>query len=203
MTLAVDAMTTYQSYSYVAKALADRGWQPTWNDLPAHGADVRPDEVGLQPLERWAKRVAAGEDIVTPFTRYVSDWITGQRLDRVVLVGVSRGGFMALHAAARDKRIDGVVAFCPVTDLRLLTEFAGHQVGGLASQLGLGYCADQLRGRPVWIQTPSIDARVNALMTIEFAEVIGAQLVVTPGAPHGLPDEAIQNHAIEWVSRLP
>jgi dienelactone hydrolase len=208
--LAVDAVTTLQTnqrYSDVADLLIPQGWIAVSLDLPAHGADRRTGEPS-NALAAWASRLAAGEDIVEAFVTHLRAVMDGlhaaQMSSRFVIMGTSRGGFMALHAAANDSRIAAVLAFIPVTDLRALTEFSALQDDPLVTSLRTETLIPRLVRVPVWIETPATDTRVDAVRTLAFAEALRAAsgdvtLRVEPGSVHTLPGAEVLAQAAEWV----
>ena len=121
-------------------------------DLPAHGADRRPDEPSAG-LSGWARRLGAGEDVVAPFLPKVSavlDFLVANGTadaKRIGVYGVSRGGFLALYLAAADPRVKWCAAFAPVTDLSALEEFHGMNANTIVRSLALERIAPQ-SGRP-------------------------------------------------------
>ncbi len=170
-----DTLTT-EPYCRVGRLLHAQGWNVVSLDLPCHGADRRPGEKGHPTeLADWAKRLAAGEDIVAAFQARVNDLvghlITTGAADpsRIAAVGTSRGGFLAFHAAAADPRIRAVAAFGPVTDLPALSEFSGIEGNPLVKRLALIHAADALAGRPAWITIGNADTRVDTGKAVAFA----------------------------------
>jgi dienelactone hydrolase len=143
-------------------------------DVPAHGADRRPDEP-TAGLSGWAQRLAAGEDFIPPFLSKVSavlDFlVAGGTVDpaRIGVYGVSRGGFLSLYFAAADRRVKWCAAFAPVTDLLALDEFHGMNGNAMVRSLALDRIASRLTGRPIWIAIGNNDDRVGTDHTIYFS----------------------------------
>jgi pimeloyl-ACP methyl ester carboxylesterase len=171
------------------------GWRVVSLDLPAHGADRRPHEAA--PLTAWRQRIDRGEDVIGTFTRRLSRLIDTLPTTDVVLVGVSRGGFMALHGMATDARIDAVVAFMPVTRLRALREFADADPA--VDRFDVARLA--LAGRPIWMSISRRDERVNDRAAIDAATVLRATLTTTPREGHVFTPEDERAAAI-WMRAI-
>lgn len=155
-----------------------RGWDVMSIDLPAHGADKRPAESA--PLAAWRTRLDAGEDVIGDFRRRLSQLVDSLPNRPVALIGISRGRFLALHAAAHDPRITSVVAFMPVTSLGALTEFADSHYG----QWDVETLAPRLAGRPVWMSIARHDPRVGTQPAIAAADALRATLLVEAAEGH-------------------
>ena len=86
-------------------------------DAPGHGSD----RVRSEPpeLRSWRHRLKGGNDFVTSFNQRLSrvlDHLVSLRVvdpQRVLAVGGSRGGFLAIHFAASDARVGSVAALAP------------------------------------------------------------------------------------------
>jgi len=190
--LATSEQESLAHYARIAEHLP--GWRVVSLDLPAHGADQRPGEA--QPLVAWRARLDAGENPVRDFTVRLSQLIDTLATDRIALVGTSRGGFMALHGMAADPRVDAVVAFMPVTQLRTLREFA--QASTRYDELNVAHLA--LRGRPIWIRVGRDDHRVSTAAAAHAAEALGATFQITSAAGHTIAADDTRA-AAEWLLR--
>jgi dienelactone hydrolase len=150
-------------------------------DLPCHGQELRPGEP--PELAGWRHRLEQGEDPVADTAGRLADvldhLIAAGRIDagRIAVIGTSRGGFMALHVAARDPRIACVVSYAPVTDLAALREFHGAESLPAVRAASLGEQAKRLAGRPVWITIGGNDDRVGTDKAIAFAAAVHAAAV--------------------------
>ena len=119
-------------FTSIGETLVRAGFIVASVDAPCHGADA---SSSVEGLNCWASRVSEVKgDYFAPFLervkRVVTDLrdrklVTGQR---VVAVGVSRGGYLALRASVADERITDVVGLAPVTDLQRLEEFSKVRV---------------------------------------------------------------------------
>ena len=211
--VAVEALT-HDDQCRVGRLLAERGWQVASLDLPCHGADTRPGEPAF--LHGWRARVAQGEDIVARVQFKVNDVVAHLITARIaapgrlVAAGISRGGFMALHAAAANPAIQAIAALAPVTDLRTLSEFAGLDEDPLTKRLALIHQAEVLADRRTWLMICDDDARVGTDHCIAFSRALVAAavkrkrepqvtLVVVPGSGHhSFPDW--HDQAAAWLA---
>ncbi len=141
-------------------------------DLPCHGAERRPGEP--PELKGWSFRLRNGDNFVPQFlakVRALFDYLIAERYTdpaRIAIAGTSRGGFMALQAAAADPRIRWVMAFSPVTDLLALNEFAGMDSNAVTRSLALVHAAPRLTDRAIWMCIGNTDDRVGTHKAIAF-----------------------------------
>jgi len=191
------ATSEQESLSHYAR-IADHlpGWRVLSLDLPAHGADQRPGEG--RPLDAWRARLDAGENLVRDFTVRLSRLIDTLPSDRIALVGTSRGGFMALHGMAADPRVDAVVAFMPVTQLRTLREFARSS----PRYDDLDVVRLPLRGRHIWIRVGRDDHRVSTAAAAHAADALGATFQITPAAGHTIAADDTRAAAAWLLGRM-
>ncbi len=214
--LATSLENTFNAtYGGVARRAGDAGWVVVSIDLPAHGEDRRPDEIPNAELWAWRARTERGEDILRRFTRQVSAVITllirSGEADpaRIFIGGISRGGYMALHAAAADSRIAGVVGLIPVTELTALIEFKGFPA---AKRANAAVVAPALAGRPIWITIGTNDDRVGTAACVRFAQAVVAaaarkhvrnrlELHVREANAHSYPPDA-EDQAAAWLRNI-
>ena len=185
-------------------------------DSPCEGDDRRPGEP--ECLGGWRARLDKGDDLVGDFNqrmRSVLDHLAATRVAdprRLAFVGVSRGGFLALHYAASDPRVRCVAAISPVTDLRTLKEFAGLEDDARMESLALIHRADDLAGRPVWIIIGDRDDRVGTGHAVTLARQFSQRAVdrgllpqvflhVLPAEGHTQPAES-HRLAAAWIAAL-
>ena len=156
----------------------ESGWLCVSIDLPCHGSRRRDGEPG--GLTGWSSRVENGEDFVKAFNRRLSrvlDYLILHGYSdpkRLAACGTSRGGFLAVHFAAADKRVGCVAAFAPVTDLAKLREFKGIEDNALTQKLSLANHAVRLDKRSVWIVIGDQDQRVSTDAAIGLARQLTA-----------------------------
>jgi dienelactone hydrolase len=165
-------------YRQSGNALAERGYLSVSVDLPCHGLQRKPDEPG--GLGGWRARSERDEDFVAESNarlREVLDHLIRAGYtdaEKVAACGTSRGGFLALHFAASDARVECVAAFAPVTELGALREFEGATEHALVGKLALANQAEKLAGRAVWLVIGDQDERVGTDHTISLARRITA-----------------------------
>ena len=130
--------------------------------------------------------------------------------------GVSRGGFCALHFAAREPRIKTVVGISPVTNPLALKEFAGVTADQITA-ISLDHALEPLAGRTVWISIGNTDDRVSTDDCIAFTRRLVAttqkrhpqtslfpvHLHVGMSAGHRSPDDAYTSAADFLLKTLP
>lgn len=206
-------------YAKSGRFLSRKGFIHASVDVPCHGHDLLPGETGTMEaaLWDWRKRIEQGSALVPEFTAKVSaaiDFLIASGCtdpDRIAVCGNSRGGFMALHAAAADERIKCAAAFVPVTDLLALREFEGMDTNPTVNDLALRHHAHKLAGRPVWIAIGSNDTRVSTDCAVELARKITGESIarglrplvdlhVVSAEGHSLHPTA-RKEAAEWIAQ--
>ncbi|MEX2290793.1 MAG: alpha/beta hydrolase [Mycobacteriales bacterium] len=142
-------------------------------------------------------------------------------LSRVLLVGHSAGGQLALWAASRPRLPAGavgsapvvaasaVVGLAPVTDLQRARVHAEQLLGGAASRVPERWAqADPVRagapGVPALIVHPTGDTTVPIERSREYAARSGVELVETPGVHRDPidPGSAAWVAAVQWLEVL-
>lgn len=217
------AMLEKESMRYLletGEALAKKGWVYVVLDPACEGHDLKPGQPSS--LSGWAIHAKAKEDFLGPYLRncidvldhLIAEGVTDPQ--QVAVQGVSRGGFCALHFAAREPRIKAVVGISPVTNPLALKEFAGvtaEQVAGIS----LDQVLEPLAGRTVWISIGNADDRVSTDDCITFSRRLVAttqklnpqmnlfpvQLHVGMSAGHRSPDNAYRAAADFLLQTFP
>lgn len=163
----------------------------------------------VQGLGCWAAAVrSTSEDVFLPFLEAVSEAIsdlqargltTGQR---VGVLGVSRGGYVALRAAVANSRIAAAAVLAPVTHLGVLKEFSNVSVGDQYDLVKLSWA---LAGKSLFLQIGSNDRRVGTGSALRLVDgVIAASgeaspdltVMVTPTPGH---QSSEHEKASEWL----
>jgi dienelactone hydrolase len=158
--------------------LAKDGWLLVSVDLPCHGQETRKKEGA--GLSGWRVRCTNDENFIADVTRRLSkvlDHLVAEKFadaERIAALGTSRGGFVAFHFAAADRRVKCAAGFAPVTDLAALSEFRGAQENSLVQRLALERHADAFAGRAIWLVIGDRDARVSTDAAIRFARRVTA-----------------------------
>jgi pimeloyl-ACP methyl ester carboxylesterase len=191
--MATDADATLNGnvvVDHLPSALRAEGYELFAMDLPCHSTGQ--PNVGLTC---WRERVEAGDsDLFTRFCRELSAEITRRNVTRAVVIGQSRGGYVASICAALDFRLSQIILLMPVTDLQKLYEFDGYVVN--QNVYGLGQYYPALYGRPISILIGAIDSRVNTESAIRFAIDVDARIELTDSSDHELPGNGATS---QWV----
>ena len=81
-------------------------------------------------MQYWADQMQEGNYILETFfekVTHVIEWLIEQQIvdpAHMAVGGLSRGGFIAAHIAAREQRMRALLGFAPLTDLLQLSEFS-------------------------------------------------------------------------------
>ena len=155
LNFAADRTTTLQSepYSITPRMFLDAGHRVASFDLPCHGdREVSGEPRGIAGFcAEWRR----GTDVFAGFVdegRAVIDALIERKLGEpggIFVSGTSRGGYCALRLMAADERIKAAAAFSPVTDWRVLREFAEVKEASEIADLALPRFAGALAGRAV------------------------------------------------------
>ena len=178
LNFAADRTTTLKSepYSITPRMFFAAGHRALSFDLPCHGDR----EVPGQPrgIAGFCAEWRRGVDVFAGFVdegRAVIDTLIERKLaepGRIFVSGTSRGGYCALRLMAADERIGVAAAFSPVTDWRVLKEFAEIRDTPEIAELALPRFAGALAGRAVWTAVGNCDARVGTDACLRFAEAV-------------------------------
>lgn len=152
------------------------GWLCVSLDLPFHGMFQKK---GMPTqLKGWAASVKSNMDFVSKSNERLEEilnfLIRKGYVDtsKIVVSGISRGGYLALQFAAYDPRIKSVVAFCPVTNLFALREFYGMKQENIPESFNIDNCVTALSKKDVLLITGDNDHRVGTDLTIRLARNI-------------------------------
>ncbi len=159
-------------------------------DLPCHGNDSPPPSVGTSHLGLgcWADRIHAGDrDIFLNFCSELEEALDELHPTSVGIVGVSRGGYVAIVCAAYDTRITAIALEAPVTDLNYLAEFKVLPVD--ESLFNTDQYVPYLESRPVLVRIGAHDTRVGTWKAERFAKEVHAQVQVLDCAGHCAPED--------------
>lgn len=178
------------------------------NDLPATGA-----------MALWAEELARGLDRITPFLDAVQEAmqfaIREQFVDpnRMAAAGLSRGGFIAAHLAAREERIRFLLQFAPLIRLSRIKEFAHLQNRPLIDGFDLVRLAPALADRHTRLYIGNDDTRVGTRECVDFAlslvehkkgKTAHVELTLSPSIGqmgHGTSPEIFQQGA-DWITKV-
>jgi len=151
-------------YCLFARAFLERGHRVVSFDIPCHG-----DRIGRfgGSISGLRNSFVAGVD---PFAMFVEDgrlvitecikrgWATS---GRVAVEGPSRAGYMVLRLLAADERIAVAAGMAPVTDWRLLSEFASVRDREDVASVRLTHFIQKMAGKHVYLAIGKKDERVG------------------------------------------
>ena len=130
-------------------------------DLPFHGEDL-PSTEGMK---RWAEAFMQEENILADFLNKLEaslhilfNHITPSK---ICIAGLSRGGFIASHIAARFEKIDILIAFAPLTQLKDGLEFEPIKDSPLLHSLDLKTLTPILSQKTIRVYIGNRDVRVS------------------------------------------
>lgn len=161
-------------------------------NLPAHGAGLSP----LDAIHKWALEIALGKDPITPFILEVKQTIEKLH-DLGALVpgklaagGISRGAFIATHAAAHIPEIRTLLGFAPLSQLTYTKEFSSLKRHPLAQSLNLEPLIPQIADRTTRFYIGNLDKRVGTPLCFDFIEKL---------CQHAFAEKKIRSPQIELL----
>lgn len=184
--------------------------------IPEHGEGLKNTEA----MSRWAEMIKAGEDPLTPFFEQCLeniDFLIQHDLvdeEKLAVGGLSRGGFVALHLASRDPRLNKVVGFAPLTSIRTIQEFSDILNTPIGQSLELN--KEGLIGKNIRFYIGNRDLRVSTDACYQFVKDLtelsydnkvrspDVELIISPSIGHkghGTPPHIFKDGA-EWIASL-
>ncbi len=184
--------------------------------LPGHEDRLPPTDA----LNVWAEAFARGHNLVASFVDRVKDLVDALAKrgafieDKVAVAGLSRGAFIAAHAAARIPEFQTLLGFAPLTRLSSVKEF--HQLldHPLIASLSLENLTDKLVGRPLRFYIGNLDTRVGTRHCFDFIQKLSqesfaagirspqVELIIGPSIGkdgHGTSKDVFQSGA-QWAA---
>ncbi|PCI95678.1 alpha/beta hydrolase [Candidatus Aerophobetes bacterium] len=167
---ALDSLTL-DPYNQPALELAkDNNLRVFSVSLPGH----EPPLLKENAFVYWAENVMNNNDILTPFLHRTcraieylqeKDYI---RAETTVVMGLSRGGFIAAHIAAMLPSIDKVIAFAPVTKIEHATDFREIHEHPIVRHLSLSRHMQELCKKKICFYIGNRDERVGTKHCFDF-----------------------------------
>ncbi|MBS0605630.1 MAG: alpha/beta hydrolase [Parachlamydiales bacterium] len=184
--------------------------------LPGHGYQLP----ATQAMTIWAKEIASGRNFIREFIDKVQCAVEGlihQGIllpDRLGTMGLSRGAFIATHAAAQIPHFRWIVGFAPLTKLSAIKEFQEIPDLPLTNELDLENLVDKVWDRNIRFYIGNLDTRVGTRNCFDFVEKAAQkalekklrspqiELIVGPSIGHqghGTGKEVFHNGA-QWIA---
>ncbi|SFH44112.1 serine aminopeptidase domain-containing protein [Pseudomonas sp. NFACC45] len=171
------------TYSPIGEILSSKGYSVAAIDVPCHGKDINKKEGS--GLNCW--RARADENSYNIFDSYIDNLksVLGDiaekhkaRLEEITVLGISRGGYIAIKASAEIPSITSIIAMAPVTDVFRLREFENSKANKTVYTLAPYY--QVLSKKHVFIQINNNDDRVGTAETLSL--IAGVTKVGNPYA---------------------
>ncbi len=182
--------------------------------LPGHENELP----ASQAMTIWAEDLSKGKNCLADFLdaaeEAVEFAIRQQFVDpsKMAIGGLSRGGFIAAHLAAREERFRFLLGFAPLTRLNRIKEFASFQNNPFIDSFDLVHLAEKLAGRHVRLYIGNEDTRVGTRECFEFAMALvdhkkermaPVELLMSPSIGqmgHGTSPEIFQQ-GVDWIAK--
>ncbi|HSX38783.1 MAG TPA: prolyl oligopeptidase family serine peptidase [Chlamydiales bacterium] len=139
--------------------------------LPGHEAELPAENA----MNLWAEDFQKETDWIEKFLHSVSlavEFAIRERFvdpEKMGIGGLSRGGFIAAHAAARDSRFKYLLGFSPLTSLSLLKEFSFLKTHPAVANLDTKILSASLAKRHCRFYIGNRDTRVGTRACFDFA----------------------------------
>ncbi len=184
--------------------------------LPGHENYLPPTDA----LNIWASEIASGSDVITKFVGQIKqavDALTAQGAllpGQLAVAGLSRGAFVAAHAAAFIPEFRFILGFAPLTKPSAAKEFQNISSHPTVESLSLENLADKLIDRSLRFYIGNLDTRVGTRNCFDFIEKLSqtaqnakvrspsVELIIGPSIGkdgHGTSKEVFHDGA-QWVA---
>lgn len=211
--LSAKASLTQDPFNQPIQFLSDKPIRFFSLDLPAHENDKSPHEA----LASWAQDITNGLDVLNPFLENVLEalqyGIDQNLIDphRLAVAGLSRGGFLASHLAAREPRFKATLQFAPLTDITHSKDLHPVATNPIIESLNLTNLTNKLADRKIRFYIGNKDSRVDTRSCMEFAlrlsnastlRIPQIELIMSPSIGqmgHGTAPETFRSGAL-WLA---
>jgi Prolyl oligopeptidase family len=145
----------------------------SWN-LPAHGNN----QDNRTAMSRWAQKIVEQDDFVGAFaesSHKAIDFLEEQgylETEHLAVAGLSRGGYIAVHLAARDNRLRNILGYAPMTDLMALSEFQGLADHPLVQGLSLMHLLEKLADKRIRFYIGNRDIQVGTKQCFDLIHAL-------------------------------
>jgi len=194
------AGSSKESHADFGRACAGNGWAAVSYDQRGHGESSEPmSPAALGDVGRMAGLIASRD---------------GVDAARVCVRGSSMGGYLAIHAAATERRIAGAIAVCPASEqglrrglrdgsLEMRADIEG--LDAWLSEHDLRSAVADVEPKPLILLHAQGDERVPYAWSEELYARAGepSRLVILPGGHHRSVqhDPELQGMALRWLGR--
>lgn len=164
-------------------------------DVPGHTTGHNPRDI----LSLWAKEIREGHNFLSTFCSHVENALRalskrGCLIDgKVGVAGLSRGAFLALHAAARLPTLNPILGFAPLITPRIPS----------LKHLDVFHLIPDLMTKTIRLQIGANDTLVGTEIARRFAEELPIELIIYPSIGHkghGTPPEMFHEGAL-WMAK--
>jgi alpha-beta hydrolase superfamily lysophospholipase len=169
-------------YFFLAAEAISRGYPVLTFDGPGQGAPLR--EQGLQFTPEWERPTSAVLDTFIA---------THYRPEKIVLVGLSLGGYLASRAAAFEPRIDALVSYGVMFDLHDALARAAGPIIATIRRVGRDPVADRLARRASALDPGARWGLRNAKWTLGSTGVTGMLDAAKPYTLVGVAERISQD----------
>lgn len=184
--------------------------------LPGHENQLPPREA----LSRWAEEISRGRNVIGEFVDKVKSTVQSLIAQNILIpeqigvAGLSRGAFIAAHAAAIIPEFQWILGFAPLTDLSGHKEFQHMQHIPLVHALGLETTVPHLYNRSLRFYIGNLDTLVSTRRCFDFIEKLtqtaqakgirspNVELIIAPSIGregHGTSKEVFHAGA-QWIA---
>ncbi len=205
-------------YNRPAALLADNPIRVFSATLPGH-------EKGRDPkhaMQFWVEELLHDRNIIGEFVNrilgHIDRMIKEKIVDpeRIAVAGLSRGGFIATHIAARHPHIHHVLGFAPLISLESLKEFPDDCHHPLILNLSLEKLVNMLVDKHIRFYIGNRDERVKTTACFSFIHHLAdvewhagvrspkAELIVSPSIGHkghGTSEESFLD-CVNWLKNV-
>ncbi len=139
--------------------------------LPGHECDLPATGAMKVWADDFSKKFDPIDKFLDSFALALEFAIQNKFVDpnKMAVGGLSRGGFVALHAAAREERLKFVLAFAPISQLHKVKEFHHLHEDPLVLSLNLSNISQKLIHQHLRIHIGNHDTLVDTPSCFEFA----------------------------------
>ena len=132
-------------------------------DIPFHGKNFD----SKKALAHWAQAFAQGDDVVSHFLLRLEETLShlfslkAVQHNNLAVMGLSRGGFLVNHLAARMQEITKIVTYSPLTQISAGKDFEFLSLCPILENLNLHHLAEHLCTKKQRIYIGNRDTRVG------------------------------------------